>query len=126
MTGNKQQDIPQEIRDLAVRNIGQAHAAYNQFMAAAHQAQEMMHTITPSNPMADGISEAQERAMRFTQQSLDAGFSLATELARAKNLQEALQIQSRYAQSQMQAYALQAQELGYMASAAARKAKQES
>ena len=62
--------------------------------------------------------------MRFTQQNLDAAFSLANELAKAKDLQEALQIQSRHAQLQMHAYALQAQELGAMVTAAAQKGKQ--
>lgn len=124
MAGHKQPDFPQEIRDLAVKNIGQAQAAYNQVMEAANKAQEMMKAIVPSNPVAAGITEAQERAMRFTQQNLDAAFSLANELAKAKDLQEALQIQSRYAQLQMTAYTLQAQELGAMVSAAAQKAKQ--
>jgi phasin len=124
MAQNNQRDIPQEIRDLTVQNIGQAHAAYNQLMEAANKAQEMMKAIIPSNPVAAGITEAQERAMRFTQQNLDAAFSLANELAKAKDLQEALQIQSRHAQMQMQAYALQAQELGTMVAAVAQKAKQ--
>ena len=124
MASNKQPDVPQEIRDLTIQNIGQAHAAYNQLMEAANKAQEMMKAIIPSNPMAAGITEAQERAMRFTQQNLEAAFSLANELARAKDLQEALQIQSRHAQLQMHAYALQAQEFGAMVTAAAQKAKQ--
>ena len=62
--------------------------------------------------------------MRFTQQNLDASFSLAHELAEAKDLAEALQIQSRHAQQQMHAYALQAQELGNLVNAAAQKGKQ--
>ena len=124
MAGNMQPDIPQEIRDLAVQNIGQAQAAYNQLMAAANQAQEMMKAMVPPNPMAAGLTEIQERAMRFTQQNLDANFSLANELASAKDLKEALQIQSRHAQLQMHAYSLQAQELGAMVTAAAQKGKQ--
>jgi phasin len=124
MAENKQPGIPQEIRDLTVQNIDQAHAAYNQLMEAANKAQEMMKAIIPSNPVAAGLNEAQERAMRFTQQNLDAGFSLANELARAKDLQEVLQIQSRHAQLQMHAYALQAQELGAIVTAAAQKGKQ--
>ncbi len=125
MAGNKQPDIPQEIRDLTVQNIGQARAAYNRLMEAAHQAQETMKAMVPSNPAAAGITEAQERAMRFTQQNLDANFSLANELANARDLKEALQIQSRHAQLQMHAYALQAQELGAMVTAAAQKGRQE-
>ena len=93
-------------------------------MEAARKAPEMMKTIVPSNPMAAGLTEAQERAMRFTQQNFDASFALANELAKAKDLQEVLQIQARHAQLQMHAYALQAQELGAMVNAAVQKGKQ--
>ncbi len=123
MAETKQTEIPQEMREFAVQSIDQARAACSQLMDAAHKAQEMMKTIIPSNPVAEGLTEVQERAMRFTQQNLDAGFSLAHELAKAKDLTEALQIQSRHAQLQMHAYALQAQELGSLVNAAAQKAK---
>ena len=112
MAETKQTEIPQEMREFAVQSIDQARAAYSQLMGAARKAQDMMKTIIPSNPVAQGLSEVQERAMRFTQQNLDASFSLAHELAKAKDLTEVLQIQSRHAQLQMHAYALQAQELG--------------
>jgi phasin len=123
MAETKQTEIPKEMRDLAVQNIDQARAAFQQLMDAAANAQEMIKKVIPSNPVAQGLSEVQERAMRFTQQNLDASFSLAHELAKAKDLTEALQIQSRYAQLQMHAYALQAQELGTLVNAAAQKAK---
>jgi phasin len=123
MAENKKQGIPQEMRELAVKNIDQARAAYSQLMEAARQAQEMMKALIPSNPVAQGLSEAQERAMKFTQQNLDASFALADELAKANDLTEALQIQSRHAQLQMHAYALQAQELAGMVNEAAKKGK---
>ena len=72
MAENQQQEIPQEIRELALQNIDQARAAYSQLMDAARKALEMMKTIVPSHPMAGGLNEVQERAMRFTQQNLDA------------------------------------------------------
>ncbi len=112
------------MRDRAVQSIDQARAACTQLMDAARQAADMMKAMVPSNPVAEGLTGLQERAMRFTQQNLDASFSLANELAKAKDLQEVLQIQSRYAQLQMHAYAVQAQELGTMVSAAAQKVKQ--
>jgi hypothetical protein len=49
---------------------------------------------------------------------------LASELANAKDIQDVLAIQSRYAQTQMQAYALQAQELGRLVAEAGRSASQ--
>ena len=123
MAENQQQEIPQEIRELALQNIDQARAAYSQLMDAARKAQEMMKTMVPSNPMAGALNEVQERAMRFTQQNLDAIFAMANELTKAKDLTEALQIQSRHAQLQMHAYVLQAQELGSLMNKAAQKAK---
>jgi hypothetical protein len=106
MAQNKQTEIPQEMRDLAMQNINQARAAYSQLMEATQKAQEMMKTAAPSSPVTAGLDQVQERMMRFTQQNLEAGFSLANELAKAKDLKEALQIQSRHAQLQMHAYAL--------------------
>jgi hypothetical protein len=115
--------IPQEILDAAMQNIEQAHAACTQLMDATRKAQEIMKSLAPPNPIAAGLSDVQERAMRFTQQNLDASFSLANELIKATDLAEALQIQSRHAQQQMHAYVLQAQELTGMVTDAAQKVK---
>ena len=116
-------EIPREMREFAVQSIDQACGAYGQLMDTARKAQDMMKTIIPSNPLAQGLSEVQERAMRFTQQNLHASFLLAHELAKAKDLAEVLQIQSRHAQLQMHAYALQAQELGNLVNAASQMGK---
>ena len=123
MNFTKPTEIPTEMREVAVQSIDQARAACTQVMDAARKAQDMMKTMIPANPIAEGLNEVQERAMKFTQQNLDAGFSLAEELAKAKDLAEALQIQSRHAQLQMHAYTLQAQELGGLVTAAAAKSK---
>ena len=83
------------------------------------QAMEMWSRALPSNEVTAGFKVAQERAIRFAKQNAEAGFALASELANAKNIQDMLAIQSRYAQTQMQAYALQAQELGRLMAEAA-------
>ena len=57
--------------------------------------------------------------MRFAKQNGEACFALASELANAKDIQDVLAIQGRYAQTQMQAFALQAQELGRLMGEAA-------
>jgi phasin len=123
MAKQKKQEIPPEMRELAVKNIDHVREASSQLIETARKAQEMMKTLVPSNPAMQGLNEAQERAMKFTQQNLDAGFALANELANAKDPQEALQIQSRYIQLQMHAFALQAQELVGMMSEAVTKGK---
>ena len=123
MAEGKQMEIPQETREFVAQNIDQAREACKQLMAAASKVQEMMKTMIPANPALEGLSEVTERATRFTQQNLDAGFSLAHELARAKDLTEALQIQTRHAQLQVHSFALQAQELGTLVAAAVQKVK---
>ena len=105
-------EVPEPIRELAEKNVAQARATYGQFMDAMAQAMEMWSRALPANEVTAGFKVAQERAIRFAKQNAEACFALASELANAKNIQDMLAIQSRYAQTQMQAYALQAQELG--------------
>jgi len=47
----------------------------------------------------------------LAKENAETSFTLASELARAKDLQEVITLQSRCAQNQMRSYALQAQEL---------------
>ena len=112
MAQNQPFEIPQQLRELAEKNVEQARSAYGQFMDAMAQASGMWLSALPSNDMMSGFKTVQERASRFAKQNAEACFALASELANAKDIQDVLAIQSRYAQTQMQAYALQAQELG--------------
>ena len=117
MIENQMFVIPQQMRELAEKNIEQSRSAYEQFMNAALKAQSMM----PSNPMTASIKDAQDRAMKFTQVNLNAGFDLAASMAKAKDPKEILEIQTKYAQSQIQAFQAQTQELGKLMTEAAQK-----
>jgi hypothetical protein len=119
MAQNQPFKIPEQLRELAERNVEQARAAYGQFMDAMVQATGMWMAAMPSNEMASGFKLVQERAIRFAKQNAETCFTLASELAKAKDIQDVLAIQSRYAQTQMQTYALQAQELGRLMAEAA-------
>ena len=105
-------EIPQQFRELAEKNVEQASAAYGQFMNAMTQAMNMWWNALPPNEMTSGFKAVQDRAVRFAKQNADAGFALASSLANAKGIQDVLDLQTHYAQSQMHTYALQAQELG--------------
>jgi phasin len=120
MVNNQPFEIPQQLRELAEQNVEQASAAYKQFMDAMVQAMGMWWGALPPNEMTAGLKAVQDRAVRFAKQNADAGFVLASSLANAKDLQDVLQLQSKYAQSQMQTYAAQAQELGRLMTAAAK------
>jgi len=107
------------LRELAENNVEQARAAYAQFMDAVAQAANLWFGAVPANEMTSGFKTVHERGMRFAKQNTDSCFALAGELANAKDLPDVLAIQSRYAQVQMQTYALQAQELGRLMADAA-------
>jgi hypothetical protein len=104
-------EIPQQLRELTEKNLEHARNAYGQFMDAMTQAMGVWTNATPANAMTAGFKVVQDRAVKFAKQNGDACFNLATELATAKDLTDVLSIQSRHAQSMMQSYSLQAQEL---------------
>jgi len=112
-------EIPQQLLDLAEKNVEQARATYGQFMDAMTQAMSAWSSA-PANTMASGFKAVQERAVQFAKENAEAGFALARELAKAKDLQEVLRLQSNFAQEQMQAYARQAQDLGRLMAEATR------
>jgi hypothetical protein len=119
MAENQPFEIPQQLRELAENNVEQARAAYAQFMDAMTQAIGMWFSAMPQNEMTAGFKVVQERAIRFGKQNIEAGLKFASELASATDFQDMLAIQTRYAQTQMQNYALQAQELGRLMAGAA-------
>ncbi len=123
MNQNTPFEIPQQMRELSLRNVEQGRAACAQFMEAMTQATNMWLDAMPSNEMTSGLKAVQERGMRFARQNAEAYFALASELANAKDMQDALAIQSRYAQDQWQALTYQAQELGRLTTEAAQNAQ---
>ncbi len=123
MAQNNQFEIPPQLRELAERNVEQAQSVFRQWMDAARQTQAMMGTMLPANVASAGLKGLQDRAMTFTQRNIDASFALAHELANARDFQRVLEIQSRFAQDQIQNYSQQAQELGRLMAEVAQKAQ---
>ena len=117
-------EIPQQLRELAEKNVEQARTAYGQFMDAMVQATGMWMGAMPANEMTSGFKVVQDRAVRFAKQNAEACFALASEIANAKNVQDVLAIQSRYAQTQMQTFGIQAQQLSWLMADAVRNMQQ--
>jgi hypothetical protein len=76
-----------------------------------------------SDSWASGFDGVRERAIRYAKENAEAGFALTSELAKARDLQELVTLQSHYAQKQMTLYALQTQELGRLMTEALRNTK---
>ncbi|MFN3744857.1 MAG: phasin family protein [Hyphomicrobiaceae bacterium] len=107
-------EFPQQMRELAEKNVEQARATYGQFMDAMTQAIGMWTKGLPGNELTSGFQAVQERAISFAKENAEASFALASDLAAAKDVQEVFTLQSHFAQAQIQAYAAQVQELGKM------------
>ena len=119
MVEQQEFQIPQQLRELAEKNVEQARVAYGQFLDGMAEAVRAWSTV-PSAVMTSGFKVVQERAIQFAKENAEAGFALASELAKAKDLQDVLRLQSNFAQMQMQSYARQAQELGRLMTEATR------
>jgi hypothetical protein len=117
-------EIPQQLRELTERNLEHARTAYGQFMDAMTQAMGVWANAAPANAMTSGFKVVQDRAVKFAKQNAEACFNLASELANAKDLTDVMSIQTRHAQTLMQTYALQAQELSRLMMEAAQSMQQ--
>jgi phasin len=124
MADNPSFDIPATVRELAERNVEQARAAYTKFLEMAKQSQEMV--AKSSDAVAGAAREVQSRALSYAQENLDSSFAFASDLAKARDLKEFIEIQQRYAQKQVMTYTQQAQELGRLMADAAQMAQRRS
>jgi hypothetical protein len=106
-------EIPPQLREMAEKNVEQARAAYGQFMDFLTQAMNAWGQ-GPSTGGTAGFKVVQDRAIGFAKENAERSFNLASEIARAKDVQEVLTLQSRYAQTQMQLFAVQAQQLSWL------------
>ncbi len=113
-------EIPEAMREIAEKNVEQARGAYSQFLDMARKAQDTAAKST--DVVAESARELQARTLRFAQDHVDASFSLAADLARAKDIKDYFDIQARYAQRQMAAYTEQAAELSRLMTEMAHKA----
>lgn len=118
---DKQFDIPDGVRELAERNVEQARTAYSQFADMARKAQDV--ALQSSQAMTSGAKELQAKTLSYAEQNVDASFAFASDLAKARDLKEYMEIQQRYAQKQMESFTEQAQDLNRLMSEAAQKAQ---
>lgn len=105
-------EIPEQLRQVAEKNVEQATAAYHQLMESMTNATGMWMNTMPANNATPGFKPVQDMAEKFAKDSAEACLALAKDIAQAKDVQAVFTLQSQFAQTQMRAYAFQAQELG--------------
>ena len=113
MSQNQPFDIPQELRKLAEQNVEKARQLYLQFIEGVAQTMAIW-AASASGSISPGFNRMRARTVKFARENADAAFKLARDVAKAKDIQELLNLQSRYVQSQMRWYADQTQEFGQL------------
>jgi phasin len=83
--------VPDAVRDLAAKTVDQAENAFGMFFDAAKKS--MASIRSPGKEMS-------EQALSFTEQNIKAAFDHARKLIQAKDLQQAMQIQSEFLKNQ--------------------------
>ena len=111
-------DISQQTRNAAKRNVDQSRTAFNQFMDVLAGTMGMWTEGSLSSQNTIGFKAVRERTMAFAKQNAESTFALANDITNASSFQEVLSLQSKYAQNQMQAYAVQTKELGRLSAKA--------
>jgi phasin len=102
-------EIPTEMRDFAEKSVEQARNAVSTFIQNARKATDSLQTSTKTAELPAGV--AFSRGLEFTEQNVAAAFELAQKLVRARDVQEAMQLQSEYVRTQFAALQTQAKEL---------------
>ncbi len=106
-------EVPAEMRDFAEKSVEQARKAIDGFMSAA---QKTVDTFEGSaNTVQASATDATRKTFTYAEQNIAAAFDLAQRMVRAKDMQEAMQIQAEFVRSQFEAMQTQMKEFGSMA-----------
>ena len=115
MAANQPQgyEIPPEMRDFAEKSVEQARKAIDGFMSAAQKTVDTFEGST--NTLQATATDATRKTFSYAEQNLSAAFDLAQKMVRAKDPQEAMQIQAEFVRSQFESMQTQMKEFGSMA-----------
>jgi phasin len=121
MDGKMPYEVPPEMRDFAEKSVEQARKAIDGFLGAARKTAD---TIESSATTAQASSkEIASKTFSYAEQNIAAAFDLAQRLVRAKDMQEAMQIQAEFVRSQLAAMQTQMKEFGAVAQSTMGKAR---
>ncbi len=109
-------EIPTEMRDFAEKSVEQARKAIDGFMSAAQKTVDTFEGST--NTLQATATDATRKTFSYAEQNIQAAFDLAQRMVRAKDMQEAMQVQAEFVRSQFEAMQSQMKELGTLAQGA--------
>ena len=109
-------EVPAEMRDFAEKSVEQARKAMSGFIGAA---QKTVDTLEGSaNTVQANAKDVTRKTFAYAEQNISAAFDLAQRMVRAKDMQEAMQIQAEFVRSQLEAMQNQMKDFGSLAQGA--------
>jgi phasin len=106
----EQFQIPPDMRAIAEKSVEHAKQAIEGFISAAHRTVGVLEG--QAETARKGAKDVGEKAMNFAERNITSSFDFAQKLVRAKDVQEMLELQTSFINTQMQVMAEQAKELG--------------
>jgi phasin len=101
--------VSEAMRDLAEKNVAQTREVYERYKDAIEAALE---TLEKSFVAAgQGATALNRKLIDILRRNIDSGFDLAKSLVGAKTLAEAMELQAAYWRKQLDALAVQAEEM---------------
>ena len=115
-TGRMNFQVPEEMRNMAERSVTQARQALDSFLGAARRTAETVEQA--ADTVQSSSKDMAQKTLSAAEQNLRTSLDYAERFVRAKDLQEAAQIQSEYVRTQVEAMQAQMKEFGFAAQSA--------
>jgi phasin len=109
-------EIPEQVREVADKSVGQARKAFEQFLDATQKA--MATAESSARSVTEGAADVSRQSLAFVEENVAASFDLAQRLVQARTPQEIAALQQEYIRRQMKALTEQGKQLGEMAARA--------
>lgn len=106
-------EIPAEMRDFAEKSVEQARKAMDGFLGAAHKTVDTFEGSATT--VQASAKDMTRRSFSYAEQNIAAAFDLAQRMVRAKDMQEAMQIQAEFVRNQFESMQTQMKEFGSLA-----------
>jgi len=116
-TPNSPFEVPDQLRTYAEQSITQARKAIEDFMKVAQTTVSSVEGST--NQIQAGATDINNKMLSYAEENIAAAFDFAEKMARAKDMDEIVKLQSEFMTKRMSAFGEQTREIGDTAAKAA-------
>ncbi|MDQ0317013.1 phasin [Amorphus orientalis] len=114
---DNQFEVPEQLRTYAEQSVTQARKAIEDFMKVAQTTVSSVEGSTQQ--MQAGATDMNKKMLSYAEENISAAFDFAEKMARAKDMEEIMKLQSDFMTARMSAFGEQTREIGDSAAKAA-------